>query len=119
MYAVIFYADKQDDDKFVKIIHVVDDCDIAKKLAFHYAKCDLPTEYSIYKYRIVQDYSTGEEQLYMENEVIIDYRIAQIECGDYGEDEIIDVYNNVWAVIKFNNNDIPDVEPIDEHFIFQ
>ena len=126
MYAVIAYTDT-DCDNYVEIKHVVSDSDIAQKLAFHYAKKSLPEDslYRITDCKIIQDYSDGEEHMYMENEFIVDYRIAELT---YNDEEVMDgrdgytihyVYKQVWAVVKLTNQDIPDVEVINRELIYE
>lgn len=123
MYAVISYTNRRDDENYVEIKQVVADVETAKKLAFYHAKQRLPPKslYGRTECKIVQDYSDGEgDHIYMENEVVVSYRIAEVIYNDdeipNGGDEFYTiecVYNTVWSVIHLMNKmpaDIPDID---------
>lgn len=119
MYAVISYTNRHRDDNYVEIKQVVADVDTAKKLAFYHATKNLPAyvPFARTNCKIVQDYFDEEgDQVHIENEIVVSYRIAEVLYNDDEEDDeytIECVYNTVWAVIHFMNKmpaDIPDID---------
>jgi hypothetical protein len=123
-YAVVTYDNRRNDDNEIEITHVTDNLEYAKKLAFHYAKKGFPTKryYGRKEYKILKNYYHEEYSIHLHN-VIVDYRIGEVEYDDENDDEtekydITDVWNNVWAVVKINN-EIEEVEDIDESVIYE
>jgi len=119
-YAVVNYDNRRNDDNELEIKHVTDNLEYAKKLAFYYAKKGfLPQHYFGRKeYKILKNYYHEDNSIYLHN-VVVDYRICELEHDDETENyDITDVWNNVWAVIKINN-EIKEVEDIDEAFIYK
>jgi len=124
MYAVISYTNRRNDDNYVKIEQVVADVETAKKLAFYHAKKVLPADVRFARAtcKIVQDYSDEEgDHVYLENEIVVSYRIAEVVYNDDLDSEEEDgdeyaiecVYNTVWAVVHFMNKmpaNIPDID---------
>lgn len=122
-YAVVTYDSRPHDDNEIEVIHVTDNYDYANKLAFHYVKKGLPCKHNFARIecRIIKDYYNEHNSVMLHN-VIVDYRICQVgyddECEEYEKYNIIDVWNNVWAVIKIDNK-IEEVEDIDEKLIYK
>jgi len=120
-YAVVNYDDRPNDDNEIEIKHVTDNREYAEKLAFHYAKKGfLPKGYfgGSKDYKILKNYYHEENSIYLHN-VVVDYRIGELTYDDETEKyDITDVWNNVWAVVKINN-EIEEVEDIDETLIYK
>lgn len=121
-YAVIQYDDQDRGLKanYFEIKHITTDLNYAKKLAFHYAKNDMPRGYyGRYEYRIAEDYY-GLGRVCCGNEIIIEYRIFQVNYDDekdtYGFDSLYS--GHVWSVIKFKNDVPENVEEIDNDLIY-
>ena len=124
-YAVVNYDDRSNDDNEIEIKYVTDNYDYANKLAFHYAKKGLPPKhnYGHTEYRIIKNYDQNLSSVYLHN-VIVEYRVCEVkyddECEEYEKYDIIDVYNDVWAVIKiWNEIEIENVEDIDNTIIYE
>jgi len=123
MYAVVTYDGRPDDDNEIEVINVTDNLEYAKKLAFHYAKKDLPPkrDFAWTEYRILKDYYNEYCSVILHN-VIVDYRICEVkyddECEEYEKYNIVDVMNIVWAVVKITN-ETEEIEDIDEMLIHQ
>jgi len=92
--------------------------------AFYYAKKELPNSYyGKTEYKIIQDYQEEDNHLYIENDIIVDYRIAKMK---YNDNNVLDgfytvehVYKNGWAVIQISNNiQKCDIEDIDTQLIY-
>lgn len=122
-YAVVTYDSRPHDDNEIEVIHVTDNYDYANKLAFHYAKKDLPPKgnFARTECRIIKDYYNEYCSVMLRN-VIVDYRICEVnyddECEEYEKYDIVDVWNNVWAVVKIDNK-IEEVEDIDEKLMYK
>jgi hypothetical protein len=122
-YAVVTYDSRPHDDNEIEVIHITDNYDYANKLAFHYAKKDLPPkcDFAWTEYRIIKDYYNERCSVILRN-VIVDYRICEVkyddECEEYEKYNIVDVWNNVWAVVQINN-EIEEVKDIDEKLIYK
>lgn len=120
-YAVVSYDSRPNDDNEIEVIHVTDNYDYANKLAFHYVKKGLPPKHNFARTecRILKDYYNECNSIIL-RDVIVEYRIGEVkyddECEEYDKYDIVDVWNNVWAVVKINNK-IEDVEEIDEKLI--
>lgn len=125
-YAVVNYDDRPNDDNEIHIIHVTDNCDYANKLAFHYAKKGLPPKgnFDRTECRILKNYCNEDSTIYL-RDVIVNYRIGEVEyddeCEDYEKYDITDVWHNVWAVVHiYNDNiDIGKIKDIDETLIYK
>lgn len=125
-YAVVNYGCRANDDNEVEIMHVTDNFEYANKLAFHYIKKALPLKdyYYAKKIKILKNYYDEYVSIYLTN-VIVQYRIGEVkyddECEEYEKYDITDVWHNVWAVIKINNNDniTEKIEDIDEELIYE
>jgi hypothetical protein len=123
-YAVVSYDNRRDDDNEIEIILVCDNFDYANKLAFHYAKQQLPKKemYSRSEYRIIKN-NDEYNSIYLHG-VVVDYRIAEViyddECEEYEKYDIDVVWNIVWAVVKIKN-DISEIEleEIDEKLLYE
>lgn len=118
-YAVVNYDDRHNDDNEVKIKYVTDSFDYANKLAFYYAKKQLPSDtmFCRTKCKIVKNYDKYNS-IYIHN-VIVDYRICELKYDDENDKyDILDVYNSIWAVVKINI-DIEKAEDINEEFIYK
>jgi hypothetical protein len=122
-YAIVNYYGRPSDYNQVEIIHVTDNYDYANKLAFHYAKKILPSNknYGRIECRIIKNYYHEDNPVYIHH-VIVEYKIVQVEydneCEEYEKYNIIDVWNNAWAVVKVNNNNIEQIEDIDNTLIY-
>ena len=122
-YAVVTYDSRPDDDNEIEVIHVTDNLEYAEKLAFHYAKKDLPPkrDFEWTECRIIKDYYNEHCSVILRN-VIVDYRICEVkyddECEEYEKYNIVDVWNNVWAVVQIHN-EIEEVKDIDEKLIYK
>lgn len=122
-YAVVNYGDRPNDGNEIEIQHITDNLEYAKKLAFHYTKKGfLPKGYfgGIRDYKILKNFYYEENSFYLHN-VVVNYRICELEYNDKTEKyDIIDVWNNVWAVIKIDKKiEIEEVEDIDEALIYK
>jgi hypothetical protein len=119
-YVVVTYDDRPQDDNEIQIIHVTDNLDYAEKLAFHYAKKELPPKslYGRTECRIIKNYQDFNS-LYL-HDVVVDYKICEVKYNDECEKyDIADVWNNVWAVVKIDNEINETVEDIDETVIYK
>lgn len=119
-YVIINYTDRSDDDNEIIVKHITDNLEYAKKLAFHYAKKELPAKslYSRTECRIIESYRECKP-ISITNEIVVEYRICEViyndKCGEY---EIDDVWCNVWTVVKIHNES-ETVEDIDKKLIFE
>jgi hypothetical protein len=120
-YAVVTYDDRPNDDNEVEIKYVTDSFEYANKLAFHYAKKELPPKslYGRTECRIVKNYNHFNSVVL--RDTMVDYRICEVEyddeCEEYEKYDIVDVRNLVSAVVKFSNY-TEKVEEIDESIIY-
>ena len=118
-YAVINYDARPNDDNEVHVKHITDNFDYANKLAFHYAKKELPSKKSIYynrtEFKIIKNYP--ESCNIFLQKTIVDYRICEVKYDDDDDEYELNASYDVWAVVEVNNNDDEKVEDIDETLI--
>lgn len=119
-YAVVTYDDRINDDNEIEIQCVTENFEYAEKLAFHYAKKRLPTDtrFSRTECRILKNHNEFNS-VYLHN-VVVDYRICEVEYDDECDKyDIVDVWKNVWAVVKIDNSISEKVEDIDDKLIYK
>jgi hypothetical protein len=104
MYAVVEYNDYRKEQSF-KVITATNDAEYAKKIAFQYAKKNIPTcnNNSIYKI------TTKMENQYLTpiNKTIIAYKIIEVDKNKKGF-KIKSTFSSVYAVIELNKIEIQD-----------
>jgi hypothetical protein len=121
-YAVVTYDGRHNDNNEIEILHITDNYDYANKLAFQYAKEDLPKSvYGRTEYRILKNYFDECNTVILRN-VIVEYRIGEVEyddeCEEYEKYDFSNAWNIVWAVVKINNK-IDEIKDIDETIIYE
>ena len=106
MYGVVKYNNYKK-EVTVKVICATDDLEEAKKIAFHYAKLDIPNDENIYKITSIEDYSHYVTLL---NKTIIQYRIICV--SEYKKKYKFEFSEtNIYSVIEMPKKTI--VEDID------
>lgn len=112
-YSIIKYNNHRKEQNF-QVLSTTTDIEYAKKLAFNYAKMDIPQDNdSLYKITT----NIKEHNLCSLNKTIVEYMIISVENYKKGF-KLLYCLSNVFAVIELQNNPFPKMIPkIDEKLI--